>query len=135
MTRYKHFERWATANDFPAENVVNDGSTTLEDRLGAVADLQLAIRSRKLQDDIMVVRYICPSCHTSLWRLGVDLIKMDRSRVEDFCFLCEQIAGDMLCADQNFDIAQVIRFFRSKVRNNRSQKEAPEHELNITIVQ
>ncbi len=27
-----------------------------------------------------------------------------------------QIAGDMLCADQNFDIAQVIRFFRSKVR-------------------
>ncbi|XP_041851602.1 glucuronokinase with putative uridyl pyrophosphorylase isoform X1 [Melanotaenia boesemani] len=76
--KYKHYERWATANDFPVENVVNDGSTTLEDRLGAVADLELAIRSRKLQDDIMV------------------------------------IAGDMLCADQNFDIAQVIRFFRSK---------------------
>ncbi|XP_072548243.1 glucuronokinase with putative uridyl pyrophosphorylase [Salminus brasiliensis] len=76
--KYKHYERWATANDFPVENVVNDGSTTLEDRLGAVADLELAIRSRRLQDDIMV------------------------------------IAGDMLCADQNFDIAQVIRFFRSK---------------------
>uniref|UniRef100_A0A667YPV0 Glucuronokinase with putative uridyl pyrophosphorylase n=1 Tax=Myripristis murdjan TaxID=586833 RepID=A0A667YPV0_9TELE len=76
--KYKHFERWATANDFPVENVVNDGSTTLEDQLGAVADLELVIRSRKLQDDIMV------------------------------------IAGDMLCADQNFDIAQVIRFFRSK---------------------
>ncbi|CAL8372588.1 unnamed protein product [Gadus morhua 'NCC'] len=76
--KYKHFERWATANDFPVENVINDGSTTLDDRLGAVADLQLAIRSRRLQDDIMV------------------------------------IAGDMLCADQNFDIAQVIRFFRSK---------------------
>lgn len=56
LSRYKHYERWATANDFPVENVVNDGSTTLEDRLGAVADLQLAIRSRKLQDDIMVVR-------------------------------------------------------------------------------
>nr|XP_046169541.1 glucuronokinase with putative uridyl pyrophosphorylase [Oncorhynchus gorbuscha] len=76
--KYKHYERWATANDFPVENVVNDGSTTLESRLGAVADLELAIRSRKLQDDIMV------------------------------------IAGDMLCADQNFDIAQVLRFFRSK---------------------
>uniref|UniRef100_A0AAQ5Z4F4 Glucuronokinase with uridyl pyrophosphorylase n=1 Tax=Amphiprion ocellaris TaxID=80972 RepID=A0AAQ5Z4F4_AMPOC len=76
--KYKHYERWATANDFPVENVINDGSTTLEDRLGAVADLELVIRSRKLQDDIMV------------------------------------IAGDMLCADQNFDIAQVIRFFRSK---------------------
>ncbi|KAF1393653.1 hypothetical protein PFLUV_G00018270 [Perca fluviatilis] len=76
--KYKHYERWATANDFPVENVVNDGSTTLEDRLGAVANLELAIRSRKLQDDIIV------------------------------------IAGDMLCADHNFDIAQVIRFFRSE---------------------
>ncbi|XP_061781524.1 glucuronokinase with putative uridyl pyrophosphorylase isoform X2 [Nerophis lumbriciformis] len=76
--KYKHFERWATANDFPVENIINDGSTTLEDRLGAVADLELAIRSRKLQDDVMV------------------------------------IAGDMLCADHNFDIGQVIRFFRSK---------------------
>ncbi|XP_008306970.1 glucuronokinase with putative uridyl pyrophosphorylase [Cynoglossus semilaevis] len=76
--KYKHYERWATANDFPVENVVNDGSTTLENRLGAVADLELVIRSRKLEDDIMV------------------------------------IAGDMLCADLNFDIAQVIRFFRSK---------------------
>ncbi|XP_036006241.1 glucuronokinase with putative uridyl pyrophosphorylase isoform X2 [Fundulus heteroclitus] len=76
--KYKHYERWATANDFPVENVVNDGSTTLKDQLGAVADLELVIRSRKLEDDIVV------------------------------------IAGDMLCADQNFDVAQVIRFFRSK---------------------
>lgn len=59
LTRYKHYERWATANDFPVENVVNDGSTTLEDRLGAVADLELVIRSRMLQDDIMVVCGIC----------------------------------------------------------------------------
>uniref|UniRef100_A0A8C1T4W4 Uncharacterized protein n=1 Tax=Cyprinus carpio TaxID=7962 RepID=A0A8C1T4W4_CYPCA len=74
--KYNHYERWATANDFPVENVVNDGSsTTLDDRLGAVADLELAIQSRQLQDGLN---------------------------------------GDMLCADQNFDIAQVIRFFRSK---------------------
>lgn len=38
--------------------MVNDGSTTLEDRLGAAADLELVIRSRKLEDDIMVVRGI-----------------------------------------------------------------------------
>lgn len=55
LTRYKHYERWATASDFPVENIINDGSTTLEDRLGAVADLELVVRSRKLQDDIMVV--------------------------------------------------------------------------------
>lgn len=53
--RYKHYERWATANDFPVENIVNNGSTTLQDQLGAVADLVLAVRSRRLQDDIMVV--------------------------------------------------------------------------------
>lgn len=35
---------------------MNDGSTTPEDRLGAVADLELVVRSRRLQDDIMVVR-------------------------------------------------------------------------------
>ncbi|XP_061638526.1 glucuronokinase with putative uridyl pyrophosphorylase isoform X3 [Phyllopteryx taeniolatus] len=75
--KYKHFERWATANDFPVENIINNGSTTVEDCLGDVADLELAIRCRKLQDDIM-------------------------------------IAGNMLCEDQNFDLAQVIRFFRSK---------------------
>ncbi|XP_033851451.3 uncharacterized protein LOC117397055 isoform X1 [Acipenser ruthenus] len=76
--KYKHYERWATANDFPVENIINDGTTTYGSRLGAVADVELAIRSRGLQDDVMV------------------------------------IAGDMLCADQNFDIAQVLRFFRLK---------------------
>lgn len=121
VTRYKHYERWATANDFPVENVVNDGSTTLEDRLGAVADLQLVIRSRKLQDDIMVVRWICPLCVWSRNWLHF-IVLTGCIRLEPNCramrifFLCKQIAGDMLCADQNFDIAQVIRFFRSKVR-------------------
>lgn len=56
LIRYKHYERWATANDFPVENIVNDGSTTLKDQLGAVADLELVIRSRKLDDDVVVVR-------------------------------------------------------------------------------
>lgn len=65
--RYKHYERWATANDFPVENLVNDGSTTLEDRLGAVADLELAIRSRGLKDDIMVVSSCAGS--RSCWML------------------------------------------------------------------
>ncbi|XP_030077510.1 glucuronokinase 1 isoform X3 [Microcaecilia unicolor] len=76
--KYKHYERWATANDFPVENIINDGTTTYETRLGAVTDLDLVISSRKLNDDVMV------------------------------------IAGDMLCADQNFDIAQVIKFFQLK---------------------
>ena len=30
--RYKYFERWATANEFPVNNLINDGTTTLENR-------------------------------------------------------------------------------------------------------
>lgn len=37
------------------ENIINDGTTTYETRLGAVADLELAISSKKISDDIMVV--------------------------------------------------------------------------------
>uniref|UniRef100_A0A4W3GXF7 Glucuronokinase with putative uridyl pyrophosphorylase n=2 Tax=Callorhinchus milii TaxID=7868 RepID=A0A4W3GXF7_CALMI len=76
--KYKYYERWATANDFPVENIINDGTTTGETRLGAVADLELLVRSKKFSDDVLVV------------------------------------AGDMLCEDLNFDISEVIKFFKFK---------------------
>ncbi|XP_065898856.1 uncharacterized protein [Dysidea avara] len=53
--KYKYFERWATANEFPVNNLINDGTTTLENSLGAVADIELAIRSKGIDDDIMVL--------------------------------------------------------------------------------
>ncbi|XP_067827005.1 glucuronokinase with putative uridyl pyrophosphorylase isoform X2 [Heptranchias perlo] len=76
--KYKYYERWATANDFPVENIINDGSTTSRTQLGAVADLELVVRSKRFDDDVMVV------------------------------------AGDMLCEDLNFDIAEVLKFFKFK---------------------
>jgi hypothetical protein len=30
--KYKYYERWATANDFPVENIINDGTTGYETR-------------------------------------------------------------------------------------------------------
>lgn len=54
--KYKHYERWATANDFPVENIINDGTTTFESRLGSVADLQLVLRCKGItEQDAMVV--------------------------------------------------------------------------------
>uniref|UniRef100_UPI00398F56EA glucuronokinase with putative uridyl pyrophosphorylase isoform X2 n=1 Tax=Pristiophorus japonicus TaxID=55135 RepID=UPI00398F56EA len=78
VNMYKYYERWATAHDFPVENIINDGSTTSKTQLGAVADLELVVRSKRFSDNVMVV------------------------------------AGDMLCEDQNFDIAEVLKFFQFK---------------------
>ena len=32
LCRYKHYERWASAHEFPLSNIINDGSTTYENR-------------------------------------------------------------------------------------------------------
>jgi glucuronokinase len=47
--KYKHFERWATASDFPPENIVNDGTTSQEARLGSLGDLDLVLRVKKIR--------------------------------------------------------------------------------------
>jgi glucuronokinase len=53
--RFKYYERWATANDFPTENIINDGTTTFASRLGALSDFDLVLRSKNITDDVMVV--------------------------------------------------------------------------------
>ena len=54
--KFKYFERWASANDFPPENIINDGTTTFETRLGALGDFDLALRSKGITaEDVMVV--------------------------------------------------------------------------------
>lgn len=42
----KHYERWATANGFPRENIINDGTTANTGGVGAVADFDLALRCK-----------------------------------------------------------------------------------------
>ena len=53
--KYKHYERWATANQFPIENIINDGTTTAANAIGAVTDFQLAINTRNIDEDVLVV--------------------------------------------------------------------------------
>ncbi|CBY36053.1 unnamed protein product [Oikopleura dioica] len=53
--KYKYYERWATANDFPVSNIINDGSTSFHNSLGAAEDLQLVLNTAEISEDIVVV--------------------------------------------------------------------------------
>jgi hypothetical protein len=41
---YEQFIAWAKNSDFPIENVLNDGTKSNEERLGAVRDIEFAVR-------------------------------------------------------------------------------------------
>eukprot|EP00128_Syssomonas_multiformis_P012275 Colp12_sorted_trinity150504_noHs@6574 len=54
--KFKYYERWATAHDFPPENIINDGTTTYDARLGSIVDFDLVLRSKKAEGhDCLVV--------------------------------------------------------------------------------
>lgn len=56
--KFKYFQRWASSAEFPLENIINDGTTSHETRLGATANLDLALRIKAdmIDDqDVMVV--------------------------------------------------------------------------------
>ena len=51
----KHYERWATAHGFPLSNIINDGTTSIHNSIGAVTDFQLALKTHNIDEDILVV--------------------------------------------------------------------------------
>jgi glucose-1-phosphate thymidylyltransferase len=48
-----HFREWSAAHAAPIE-VVDDGTTSEDDRLGAIGDLDLVIRMARIDDDLLV---------------------------------------------------------------------------------
>lgn len=51
-----HFEAWAKESNYSKKlTVVNDGTTTNENRLGAIGDIQFVIEQLNLSDDLMVL--------------------------------------------------------------------------------
>jgi glucose-1-phosphate thymidylyltransferase len=50
----RHFEQWATTKS-QRITVVDDGTSTNETRLGAVRDIQFAVESRGIRDDLLVI--------------------------------------------------------------------------------
>jgi glucose-1-phosphate thymidylyltransferase len=47
------FRGWGETQDAPIE-IVDDGTTSEDDRLGAIGDLELVIRTREIDDDLLV---------------------------------------------------------------------------------
>ena len=50
----RHFEEWASTHPLPI-TVLDDGTSTNETRLGAVRDMQFAIDSLGLDDDLLII--------------------------------------------------------------------------------
>ncbi len=51
-----HFEKWAKEkNNIKPISVVNDGTLTNEDRLGAIGDIVYTIKNKDIQDDIIAI--------------------------------------------------------------------------------
>ena len=50
-----YFNDWLTNKKMNNITIIDDGSTENDNRLGAVADILLAIKKRKLNDDILVI--------------------------------------------------------------------------------
>lgn len=49
----EEFERWSA--DEPDVHIVNDGTASNEDRLGAIGDIRLTIERAQVDDDLMVI--------------------------------------------------------------------------------
>jgi len=52
---YSMFKEWATSIGFPIQNLLNDGSTSNDKRLGAVADVGFVIQKKKLKNHLLVI--------------------------------------------------------------------------------
>lgn len=51
-----HFEEWAKQSDYEKPlTVINDGTTTNDNRLGAIGDIQFVIEKLNLEDDLMIL--------------------------------------------------------------------------------
>uniref|UniRef100_A0A6A7G933 Glucose-1-phosphate adenylyltransferase-like n=2 Tax=Hirondellea gigas TaxID=1518452 RepID=A0A6A7G933_9CRUS len=52
---YHLFVQWAKNFDFPVANIINDGTTCNDDRLGAIRDIKLAFETKKLTSNLIII--------------------------------------------------------------------------------
>ena len=52
---YKQFIDWARETGFPIANIINDGTTTNEGRLGAVKDMELVLSGQAIEEPVVII--------------------------------------------------------------------------------
>ena len=52
---YGHFADWARENRAIQTEILDDGTTSNDNRLGAVGDIQFAVEARDIADDVLVL--------------------------------------------------------------------------------
>lgn len=91
---FEQFQRWVENYPYPLKiMVLNDGTTDNDHRLGAIADLQLVIETRELDDDLLVLA-------------GDNLFDFELS---DFVAFYQKRPFDMITAHELTDMGQLKR--------------------------
>ncbi len=89
-----HFEEWTEDADYSKKlTVVNDGTTTNDNRLGAIGDIQFVIEQLDVDDDLMILA-------------GDNLFDFELS---DFANYFEEVGTDVITAYAEEDEAQLKR--------------------------
>lgn len=100
---YKHFDTWAEAkNNVKPIIVMNDNTTSNDDRLGAIGDIMYVIDKNKIDDDLLIIA-------------GDNLFTYKLKDVVDYY---NEKKKTILCAKELDDINLLKRFAVAKVDDN-----------------
>lgn len=91
---YKHFKEWTGSYNYGKDiKVINDKTTSNEDRLGAIADLYYVIEQEEINDELIVMA-------------GDNLFDFELS---DFVAFQQGLKTDCICSHQLDEIAELKR--------------------------
>lgn len=112
---YSDFSNWVNNNPSEKEiTVINDQTTTNDNRLGAIADIQYVIRKEKLAEDVLVLA-------------GDNLFDFE---LTDFVDFYHTTRADCITTHQLDDVEEIKRTGVVEVNDNKivtSFEEKPEH--------
>ena len=99
----KHFENWSNVkNNIKPIKVINDNTTSNDDRLGAIGDIMYVINKENISDDLLIIA-------------GDNLFTY---KLKDVINFYNQKKNTVVCAKKLDDIELLKRFAVAKVDNN-----------------